>query len=508
METHEWKNRNTSFGSRASSRRIRSGRSTPVSVHNTSAREAEPADDDLPSINERLAYLRPSRELLEYYRKKIAEFDGEHEAMAKKLEQYKATYEEQHKIQWEQRQREEEISELQKALSDMQVFLFQEREHILRLYAENDRLKIRELEDRKKIHTLLQLSGLTEHEVSYFMKEPPNKAVIEQRLPRKLSVTDPAGKHLAAGDSKKVTGSAAGYVTEEQEANRRDNETLRLQVEALQAQLQEQTRLAREQIEALTEDRRVKGEEYETCRQRDTDKIRTLTEKLHKTQDLLYDSTRDYLQLRQDHRDNEKVWMGEKDRLLRDLDACKEKLHLPSTTDVLNVTTEALDGPLRRSEEVEALTYELQQSQKMADMYREQVIQLEDELARIREQGEVGKDMLKDRCDKLTKRLEVITQRYHELEKRRNLEVEGFKADIKNLRTKLKDLEKQLYKVTMEMAADLEDRQLPAVSTTDDIDLQILRNVRQTAGRSQKLMGELKSLKGKVYGIENDLRHL
>lgn len=43
----------------------------------------------------------------------------------------------------------------------------------------------------------------------------------------------------------------------------------------------------------------------------------------------------------------------------------------------------------------QALTYELQQSQKMADMYREQVIQLEDELARIREQGEVGKDMLK-----------------------------------------------------------------------------------------------------------------
>ena len=48
----------------------------------------------------------------------------------------------QHKIQWELRQREAEIQELQKALSDMQVFLFQEREHVLRLYAENDRLKV------------------------------------------------------------------------------------------------------------------------------------------------------------------------------------------------------------------------------------------------------------------------------------------------------------------------------------------------------------------------------
>lgn len=49
----------------------------------------------LPSINERLAYLRPSRELLEYYRKKIAEFDEEHEELVKRLEAYKASYDEQ-----------------------------------------------------------------------------------------------------------------------------------------------------------------------------------------------------------------------------------------------------------------------------------------------------------------------------------------------------------------------------------------------------------------------------
>ena len=42
----------------------------------------------------------------------------------------------------------------------------------------------------------------------------------------------------------------------------------------------------------------------------------------------------------------------------------------------------------------------------------------------------------------------------------------------------------------------------------DDIDMQILRNVRQTAGRSKHISNELKTLKAKVYGIENDLRHL
>ena len=49
----------------------------------------------LPNVNERLAQLRPSKELLEYYRRKIAEFDNEHQEMIAKLERYRCTYEEQ-----------------------------------------------------------------------------------------------------------------------------------------------------------------------------------------------------------------------------------------------------------------------------------------------------------------------------------------------------------------------------------------------------------------------------
>lgn len=52
-----------------------------------------------------------------------------------------------------------------------------------------------------------------------------------------------------------------------------------VQVESLQAQLAEQTKLAKEQLDALLEDRRVKEEEFETRRRRDEEKIRILTEK-------------------------------------------------------------------------------------------------------------------------------------------------------------------------------------------------------------------------------------
>lgn len=52
-------------------------------------------DSPLPPINERLAYLRPSRELLEFYRQKIAQFDGEHEDLLQMLEKYRATTDDQ-----------------------------------------------------------------------------------------------------------------------------------------------------------------------------------------------------------------------------------------------------------------------------------------------------------------------------------------------------------------------------------------------------------------------------
>ena len=55
----------------------------------------QPRESPLPTVNERLGHLKPSRELLEYYRRKIAEYDGEYEEMVRKLELYKCTYEEQ-----------------------------------------------------------------------------------------------------------------------------------------------------------------------------------------------------------------------------------------------------------------------------------------------------------------------------------------------------------------------------------------------------------------------------
>lgn len=50
-------------------------------------------------------------------------------------------------------------------------------------------------------------------------------------------------------------------------------------MESLQAQLEEQTKLSKEQTEALLEDRRIRIEEAQVQHQRDQEHIKDITEK-------------------------------------------------------------------------------------------------------------------------------------------------------------------------------------------------------------------------------------
>eukprot|EP00117_Sycon_ciliatum_P010947 scpid88953/ scgid2784/ Coiled-coil domain-containing protein 77 len=97
------------------------------------------------------------------------------------------------------------------------------------------------------------------------------------------------------------------------------------------------------------------------------------------------------------------------------------------------------------------------------------------------------------RAERMAQRLALMNDRYKNLERRRNLEREGFSNDIKSLRSRLKDLENQLYKVT--------------VNFDGACDTDVLEAVQRTAGHTKQLIGELHGLKTKVYGVEHELRH-
>ncbi|XP_020032276.2 coiled-coil domain-containing protein 77 isoform X2 [Castor canadensis] len=446
----------------------------------------------LPSTRDRLAVLCPSQELLEYYQKKMTECEADNEDLLKKLKLYKEACEEQHKLEWDLQQREEEIAELQKALSDMQVCLFQEREHVLRLYSENDRLRIRELEDKKKIQNLLALVGTDTGEVTYFCKEPPHKVSILQKTVQAVDTHE----HKEPSDSKaepKVSKKRSTLKEKEDNSEhyQRDIQILILQVEALQAQLGEQTRLSREQVEGLMEDRRIRIEEIQIQQERNQNKVKELTKSLHHTQELLYESTKEFLQLRFENQNKEKAWMLEKDHLLAKIkqDRVQYKKKAEKIGKIVPVFHES---HCAQNEYVKSLKDKLVQEKKLSNMYQEQCISLEEELAQIREEEKVRREIFKDRSSKMGTRLQIMTKRYEALERRRSLEVEGFKTDIKVLQQKLKDVEQMLYQATL--------------NTQANQDLAILCEVRNSNRRAHRIQGELRSLKSKVFGLENELR--
>lgn len=95
------------------------------------------------------------------------------------------------------------------------------------------------------------------------------------------------------------------------------------------------------------------------------------------------------------------------------------------------------------------LQLQLQQTRQLSDNYREQCINMEQELCQLKEQTEASKDIFGKRSDKMAQRLRLMNKRYETLEGRRKLEIEGYKTDIKLLRQRLKEVEKHLYKVNV-----------------------------------------------------------
>ena len=198
-------------------------------------------------------------------------------------------------------------------------------------------------------------------------------------------------------------------------------------------------------------------EEAESRRVKDIGQLKAIAEQLQNTRGLLYDSTKDYLDLKYELRAKERSWMDEKDQLMRDLDKCKEQLSVISGgggggDSMLNFSsTEGgpmLLGGTSRPQAQKQMQQQLRQTQQLADHYREQTIKAEEQVAQLKEENEMSKRLFKERTERVAKRLELMNSRYENLEKRRGLEAEGYKNDIKLLRQRLGSLEKQLYKVS------------------------------------------------------------
>ena len=203
--------------------------------------------------------LQPTPELLKFYKGRINAFENERDDMLVRLEKISAKHAELHQTEWELKKRNEEVSELQKALSDAHTYLFEERDRLLALQAENDELKLQEIEDRRRIQHLLQLLQPSEQEVTFSRDAPPENMVM---FARDASAQLGGGAHGAPQAHGKGDIPPSHMQQPPQPCERimrtvflpaANTESLILKIESLQAQLNEQKQFSEERIAALIE---------------------------------------------------------------------------------------------------------------------------------------------------------------------------------------------------------------------------------------------------------------
>ena len=167
-----------------------------------------------------------------------------------------------HKSKWALQKRNDEVADLQRALSDSHVFLWDEREKLQKLQAENDEFKIQELEDRRRIQHLLSLVEPVTQDVTYQRSVPPDTLTVKPHA-RATTSAAPAGAAQSNRGGPVAVSKGGGHGDGEGSRVLRTiympNEkvdSLLLTIESLRTQMQEQERLSRERIAALLEDRR------------------------------------------------------------------------------------------------------------------------------------------------------------------------------------------------------------------------------------------------------------
>ena len=104
------------------------------------------------------------------------EFDAERADLLRRISGCSASASESHTLRCTAQKRAEEVRELQQALSAAHVHLFEERDRLLRLQAENDELRMQAAEDRRHIQHLTSLHNPVSQEVTLQKGGQPSSA--------------------------------------------------------------------------------------------------------------------------------------------------------------------------------------------------------------------------------------------------------------------------------------------------------------------------------------------
>ncbi|XP_014286127.1 coiled-coil domain-containing protein 77 [Halyomorpha halys] len=359
--------------------------------------------------------LHPSEKLLEFYKDRLLECRSQIIDLRKDVETCQRLAEQSAAKEDDAVRILADTSALQENLSELQSCLYREKEHSLHLKRENDKLELEKFEDKRKIAYLLQVAGMKESEID-----------LEERA-RKILGKSPR-KRVRFREVKNFNKSIQDFKEETL------TEVLQLKVEALEAELKEQTTLLKEELISQSNDFDLRKKEWEAQKKIYTQQISCLNSRLRNAQQFKFTEMGSYLEELDKVRQRDLKLIEDNDKLKRSLAICKELLG----SDYPNERAKKAEISLKEMRE------QVEQRDKLVKEYQDQNVQLLEQMRLLKRELENEKELRQKDKERLIKREEYYKSKMEEEKKRRLLETEGFTADVKLLRSRLQSVERQI----------------------------------------------------------------
>ncbi|CCI41040.1 unnamed protein product [Albugo candida] len=412
--------------------------------------------------------------LLEYYRQRCTQFHHERETFMQHIARIEISKEQSHRLKWTLRARDKEIERLEKSLTSLEQDLYKQKSHIQVIQTENEILRSQEKVDRDKIERLLTIS---EPILDESPKTVDDAAMIPQiyAYPSTMYIGSVAARTKTTNQKRKAISdkstnqtisdvhrkSIADTKTQSQDSLKIENLTQELALAQKKMNIVKEDyamreKNAEERIQMLTAQlSMIRNKQTQKCDEA-IQRNRQLEKELDKTNRILHQTTAEYLVLRHNSQENERL-------VLEELSSLQERYRL------LEHQENELSSLTSRKESIHDRDKEKIQQKQLQTRERE-ISGLKDQIGSMQ-------DTYRQRTEDLQARLRSLRNRYRSLETRRRMEMEGFGRDVATLRRHLHKLEVLFYEQHLE-SRDTKTLQIAETVNANELN-EAIRNLRQ-----------------------------
>ena len=350
-----------------------------------------------------------------------------------------------------------EIEGLKDDLEAVSIKLHEEKRINLKLNAENDHLRIKDVESQRKISLLLKLCGKTEADIVTMLER--NTPVSDSELKKY-----PKLKQLKEQNSYK---------------QQKSSQSLELEVANMEQQLMDQERLHRTQLK----EERLLWRKAEKIHVQDKttlrDNVSQIQSSLSGLESQIGILTCQLNKQKTEFRKNENKWLNDKSVLVRKIEFFEKYGTMEGTHTEHRLKARMAGGAADRNnkEKMQKLVKEVEAKEREVLRNKEEIHSLKNEIFKEKAKSDAAANILAKKTKSMTEQVNILNDRcqrvsfisvkvdvimivFNQVEKRKAVEIEGYQTDIKILRNKLSQLESKLLAVAEVSEKEEENKEI------------------------------------------------